>query len=565
MSQSSNSAAPPQVATLLALAATQLRAGRPAEAIASLRDAARLEPFNRIIQHDLGLACLEVGRVPEAITALQRAVAIDPGYSDAFFRLGIALEKVGDIKGAVVAYDRATQLQPSLAEAWFRAGALVHELGHRDEAIGCFRRAAATGGKTSFGRLSKARALLTENRNHEAEQVLRQTLAHDPKNAMAHDLLGNLLSEFGRFDEARKCFERAIEIAPLLAGCYYDLVRCRPVTINDDGLLQRMEAALATPGLEAAQRLRVHLAIGKAADDLGDYALAMKHFDAADEVRRGSVPFDSAAFSVEVDRLIARCTPELMARAPELGSRDATPVLILGMPRSGTTLVEQIISMHPEVGAGDELHFWNERGAAWHLSYSNRSAASGDEKPFLAKAAADYLGVLREISPKAARVTDKMPFNFLWAGLIHLAFPRATIIHCRRAAVDTAVSIHQTHFHPSLAFPTGGAELVAYFHSYRRLMDHWRRVLPAERFIEVDYEELTREPEPVIRRMIAACGLAWDDACLRPESNPRAVRTPSKWQTRQPIYRTSVARWKRYESWLGPLRALAEHEPQSGG
>ena len=180
------------------------------------------------------------------------------------------------------------------------------------------------------------------------------------------------------------------------------------------------------------------------------------------------------------------------------------------------------------------------------------------ETPFFTKAAADYLGVLRAIAPKAARVTDKMPFNFLWAGLIHMAFPRAIIIHCRRAAVDTALSIHQTHFHPSLAFPTGGAELVMYFRSYQRLIDHWRSVLPADRFIEVDYEELTRAPEPVIRRIIAACGLAWHDACLRPESNPRAVNTPSKWQARQPIYRTSVARWRRYEPWLGPLRALVE-------
>jgi Sulfotransferase family len=170
------------------------------------------------------------------------------------------------------------------------------------------------------------------------------------------------------------------------------------------------------------------------------------------------------------------------------------------------------------------------------------------------------------IAPKAARVTDKMPFNFLWAGLIHVAFPRATIIHCRRAAVDTALSIHQTQFHPGLAFPTGGAELVAYFRGYQRLIEHWRNVLPADRFIDVDYEVLTREPEPVIRRMIAACGLSWYDACLRPERNPRAVKTPSKWQTRQPIYRTSVARWRRYEPWLGPLRALVDDgsEPDVG-
>ena len=562
MVRAGNSVAQQQVAPLLASATKLLRAGRPAEAIAPLRDAARMEPFDPTIQHDLGLACLEVGNVPDAIAAFQRAVAIKPRYSDAYFRLGIALEKLGDIGGAIVAYDRATQLLPSLTEAWFRAGALVYELGHRDEAIGCFRRAAATGGKTSFGRLGKARALLAEDHNQEAEQVLRQTLERDPGNAMAHDLLGNLLSEFGRFDEARECFQRAIAIAPLLAGCYYDLVRCRRVTSDDEGLLQRMETALATPGLDAAQRLRIHLAIGKAAEDLGDYDLAMQRFDAADAVRRASTSFDSAAFSIEADRLIARCTPELIARAPELGSSDATPVLILGMPRSGTTLVEQIVSMHPWVGAGDELNFWNERGAAWH-----RSGATGNEPPvvakeFLAKAAADYLGVLRTIAPTAARVTDKMPFNFLWAGLIHLAFPRAIIIHCRRAAVDTALSIHQTLFHPGLAFPTGGAELVAYFRSYQRLTDHWRSVLPADRFLEVDYEELTRAPEPVIRRIIAACGLAWHDACLRPECNPRAVRTPSKWQTRQPIYRTSVARWRRYEPWLGPLRALVDDGSQ---
>jgi tetratricopeptide (TPR) repeat protein len=553
MSQSPNPSAPQQVATLLALATKFLKAGRPGDAIAPLRDAALLQPSSPTIQHDLGLALLEVGRVPDAIAALQRAIASNPRYADAYFRMGIALEKLGNIGGAIAAYDGATKLLPSLTEAWFRAGALLYTLGQRDGAIGCFRRAAATGGPTGFGRLGKARALLIEDRNQEAEQTLRDTLVADPTNAMAYELLGNLLSDFGRFDEARACFERAIAIAPLLAGCYYDLVRCRPVTSADKGLLQEMQSALATPGLEAGQRLRLHLAIGKAEEDLGDYALAMQHFDAGDAVRRGSRSFDSAAFSIEIDRLITRCTPEFIARASELGSRDATPVLILGMPRSGTTLVEQIVSMHPEVGAGGELHFWNQRGAEWH-----RSGAGGDEAQFLAKAAADYLCVLRAIAPTAARVTDKMPFNFLWAGLIHVAFPRVAIIHCRRAAVDTALSIHQTHFHPSLAFPTGGAELVAYFRDYQRLIDHWRSVLPADRFIEVDYEELARAPEPVIRRIIAACGLAWHDACLRPESNPRAVNTPSKWQARQPIYRTSVERWRRYEPWLGPLRALVD-------
>lgn len=355
MSQFPNPAAPQQVEPLLAVAMQLLRAGRTAGAIAPLRDAALLQPSNAAILHDLCLACLEVNRIPDAVAALQRAVANNPRYADAQFRLGIALEKLGDNSGAISAYDRATNLEPSLTEAWFRAGALVHTLGNRKAAIGCFRRAAAAGGRTGFGRLGKARALLTEDRNAEAEQALRETLVADPANAMAYELLGHLLAEFGRFDEAHACFERAIAIAPLLAGSYYELVRCRVVTSRDHGLLEEMRAALATPGLEAGQRLRLHLAIGKAAEDVGDYALAMQHFDAADTVRRGCSSFDSAAFAMEIDRLIARCTPEWIAPASEFGSVDQTPVLIIGMPRSGTTLVEQIVSMHPEVGAGGEL------------------------------------------------------------------------------------------------------------------------------------------------------------------------------------------------------------------
>ncbi len=544
--------APQQLPALLAQATKHLRAGRPGEAIAPLRQAALLEPGNAMVQHDLGLACLEAGNIPEAISALRLAIGSKPRYPDAHFRLGIALEKLGDVGGAIVAYDHATTLMPSLTEAWFRAGALVYLLGHRDEAIGCFRRAAATGGKTSFGRLGKARALLTEDRNEEAELVLQQTVAQDPTNAMAFDLLGNLLTEFGRFAEARTCFERAIAMAPLLAGCYYDLVRCRTITAEDEDLLLRMEAALNTPGLEAAHRGRVHLAIGKAADDLGDYRSAMQHFDAADALRRSALSFNSATFAMEIEQMIKRCTPALMARANQVGSNDTTPILILGMPRSGTTLVEQIVSNHPEVGAAGELYFWNQRGSTWH-----RSGTEAIESPFLSQSAADYLRLLHTIAPGAARVTDKMPFNFLWAGVIHMALPNAIMIHCRRAPVDTALSIHQTHFHPGLAFPTGGEELVEYFRSYERLTAHWRKVLPADRFIEVTYEELTRTPETEIRRIIAACGLPWHDACLKPESNPRAVRTPSRWQARQPINRNSVARWKRYEPWLGPLRALA--------
>jgi Sulfotransferase family len=312
-----------------------------------------------------------------------------------------------------------------------------------------------------------------------------------------------------------------------------------------------MRAALASPVLEPKQRIRVHLALGKAADDLGDYEEAMRHFDAAEAVRNGIVRFDLAKFEARVDRLIASFTPESLARAASIGLDDPMPILILGLPRSGTTLVEQILSAHPDVTAGGELSFWNEHGSPWEQANSAQAQAE-----LLSRSAYDYRQLLSRLAQGAARVTDKMPLNFQWAGLIHLAFPRATIIHCRRSPIDTALSIHQTHFNPHMLFPTGGESLVGYIRTYQRLCAHWRSVLPPERFIEIDYEALVEDPEPAIRRMVTACGLAWNDACMSSHRNARVVKTPSKWQARQPIYRHSIGRWRAYERWLGPLGAL---------
>ncbi len=549
----------PRSTLAITRAVRQLRAGQLDEAVESLREAALLHPDNAEIQHDLGLSCLQSGRLAEAVEAFRQAIALRPAYTDAHFRLGLALERGGDARGALMAYDRATELLPSLAEAWFRAGALAFTLGHRGEAIGCFRRAAATGRKNSFGRLGEARALLAGARDRQAERVLRHLLARDP-GAAAYDLLGNLLADDGRFDEARVCFARAVAAEPLMAGSFYDLVRCRRVTAADADLLPGMQAALALPGLQAEQRIRVHLALGKAQDDLGDPGAAMGHFDAADAVRRTLMPFDAVLFDRQVDRLISLFPVERFALAGPSGHSDAVPVFIMGMPRSGTTLTEQVVSSHPQVGAGGELNFWNERGIAWMSAAPGSPGGAPLDADAVARLASDYLALLRGTAPGAARVTDKMPFNFLWAGLIHLVFPRAILLHCRRAAIDTAVSVHQTLFSPRLAFPTGGTELVCYVRAYERLTAHWRRVLPADRFVEFDYEDLTGAPEATIRRIIGACGLSWEEACMRPDLNPHAVRTPSRWQARQPIYRDAVAKWRRYEPWLGPLRALLNED-----
>ena len=516
-----------------------------------LREAARWLPGNAGILHDLGLACLECRQIGEAITALQSSVAADPSFADSYLRLGIALEMAGAVDAALAAYRRASDLQPSLADASYRAGNLLDNLGRVPEAIEAFRRAALPAPDTILGLVSTARALLVENKDLEAEQTLRQALAREPGNPVALDLLGNALADAGRFSEARAYLARAIERAPWLSGSYYDIVRCRRIGPEDGDLISRIRAAVTLPDLEPAQRSRVHLALGKVADDFGDHAEAMRQFDAAEGLRNSLVRFDLAAFKARVDRMVARFSAELIAQADSVGREDATPILILGLPRSGTTLVEQILSSHPDVDAGGELSFWNERGSDWE-----QAGAAAPNAEFLTRTATDYLRLLHGIAPAAARVTDKMPLNFQWAGLIHLALPRATLIHCRRSPIDTALSIHQTHFNPRMSFPTGGDALVGYVRAYQLLSAHWRSVLPAERFIEVDYEALVSDPEPVIRRMVTACGLAWDPVCLRPDLNKHVVKTPSKWQARQPIYRTALQRWRTYEPWLGPLRAL---------
>jgi Flp pilus assembly protein TadD len=546
----STAALPPQVAPLLAQAAHLLKAGRPADAVVPLRQAARWLPGNAAVLHDLGLACLECGRTSEAVEALRGSIAADPGFQDSHLRLGIALETTGSVDAALAAYGRAAELQP-LPEATYRAANLLDNLGHERQAIEMFRRAAASAPGTTLGRISMARALLTENRDAEAEKILRRVLEGERDNAVALDLLANTLADAGRFTDARRYFLRAIDKAPGLAGSYYDLVRCSRIGPGDSELIARMRAALESQSLEPAQRVRVHLALGKAADDLGDYQEAMHQFDAAEAVRNGIVRFDLAKFEARVDRLIAHFTPELLSRASESGPEDATPILVFGLPRSGTTLVEQILSAHPEVRAGGELSFWMERGSAWERADSAEAKVEQ-----LSSSTTDYLRLLRGLAPGAARVTDKNPLNFQWAGLFHLALPRATLIHCRRNPLATALSIHQTHFNPRMSFPTGGAALVGYVRLYQRLCDHWRRVLPPDRFIEVDYETLVEDPEPVIRRIVAASGLTWSNACLFPERNTRTVKTPSKWQARQPIYRHAIDRWQSYEPWLGPLGEL---------
>ncbi len=548
-----------KVSKLVEAAIRFLRAGQPGEATKPLRAASRLAPRRADILHDLGVAYLASGKPTEAIEALRKAIVIDRGYADAYLRLGIAFEAVGRLDVALDAYREAANLLPSLADARYREGDLLDSLGRTDGAVQAYRKAASASPASMLGLIATAKALILENREEEAEQTLRTALRLEPGNAVALELLGTVLADVGRFDEAQRMLLLAIDRSPLHAGSYYEVARCRRFTSADAPLIERMRAAAETPALRPAPRSRVRLALGKACEDLGDYEAAMRHFNEAETLRNTISGFDAAWFETQVERMIAELSQSRIERTARSENSDNLPILIVGLPRSGTTLVEQILSAHPDVHAGGELPFWIKRGHAWE----GAAQTPVEEAAYLDAAAKDYIRLLRTLGADAARVTDKMPLNFLWAGLVHMALPRATIIHCRRSAIDTALSIHQTHFNALMPFPTGGSALVAYIRLYERLTEHWRRVLPADRFIEVRYEELVQNSGPIIRRIISACGLPWSDACLRPEQNRRPVHTPSKWQVRQAIFPTAVGRWRAYEPWLGALSELIDQNAES--
>jgi tetratricopeptide (TPR) repeat protein len=415
---------------------------------------------------------------------------------------------------------------------------------------------AARAAQSPAAALYEAHAELAAGRTAAAEAHMREAIAANPANAEALVVLGRVLLESGRADEAAASLEAALEVNPELDDGWGLLTGSRRFVEADRPKLALMETNLQRPQLYNGARLALHFALGKAYDDLGDYAVAIRHFDAANALRGAGRRLDRDWLERQTSDLIAATPPGF--HEPSLGVGDATPILIVGMPRSGTTLVEQILSSHRRVAAGGELAFWRDNSAGRALltgAQARRQAAS---------LAGDYLATLRAISAEAGRVTDKMPSNFWRLGLIRQVFPRAAIVHCRRDPRDTCLSNYMTHFAAVDDYVSDRGDLAFYFRQYRRLMAHWREAMPAEGFVEVDYEALVADPETTTRWLVAACGLEWDDACLEPERNPRRITTASVWQARQPIYRASVERWRHYEPWLGELHTLAANaEPSS--
>jgi len=525
--------------------------GKLSAAIAALSEATRLCHADAGSHHLLGRAFLRSGRLEEAAASLRLAVTLNDGLAAAHYDLALALDRQDFDLEAMAAYRQAVTLAPDLAEGHSRLGELLEAAGDVGEAAQSYRRAAAAAPETPPGRLNAVRALRLEGSFREAETLAQQAIALDPGDDLLYHLLADSLSKQGRFEEAIEACDRALAMNPSRVSAHLAAVQARKCTEADRPRLEWMRASLRDAAFDDGDRVFLHFAIGKLLDDLGEYQEAMRHLDEGNSIKRRHLKFDRQLFSGHVDAIMRRFTPAFFADNADFAADDETPLLIIGMPRSGTTLVEQILSSHPRIVAGGELLFWTKRAASWGIaSAAYLTPASGREL------SADYLALLRRIGPAAARVTDKVPFNLFQLGLIHLLLPKARIVHCRRHPVDTCLSMYFTHFAEKFEFACDKADLAFVYRRYVRLMEHWRTALPPERFLEVDYETLIADREAVTRRLVAFSGLDWHDACMTPERNQRAVTTSSVWQVRQPVYTTSIERWRRYEPWIGELRQL---------
>jgi tetratricopeptide (TPR) repeat protein len=541
---------------LLLQAVLAFRAGRMEEAEALAERTRRLEPRFFPALQLLGMIASRTGRRSVAIKWLREAAAGDPTSADIRLELAGVLHADGRAAEAIPILRQALQLKPDDARVHDSLGLACLAAGRVPDALASFEAAAAAQPDVAAFRCHLASALEQVGRDEAAIHAYRWALRLAPDLVEALVGLGRVLQQVGDFDLASPCFERAIALEPRQAAPYLRLVSGRKVSAADRPLLERMTGLLHEGGLTEQDALNLHYALGKALDDLADYERAMHHFDEANSIavrrlRLSGRAFDRRQHAVNVDRIIATFRADFFTRHSTLGSSSERPVFILGMIRSGTTLVEQILSSHPRIGAGGELRFWGEKAPLL-----SQVAAGRFSRTAARRLADDYEALLRDLAPDASLVTDKMPTNFLLIGLIRLIFPRARIIHCRRNAVDTCLSIYVTPYADMTDFAHDRGNIVAYYRQYERLMTHWRQLLSPDRFLEIEYERLVAERETVTRQMVAFCGVEWDDRCLRHEHNPRLIRTPSKWQARQPIYTGSVARWRHYEPWLREFREL---------
>jgi tetratricopeptide (TPR) repeat protein len=451
---------------------------------------------------------------------------------------------------ALLAFVEAEKLAPADPAIRANLGHLLLSTGCVAEALGIYESVLAADPDSAQAQFNYAAALRAGGRDRAAIRHYRMAITLRPDYVEAHNNLAAALTALGQLDEAAAVLRRAIALAPGRPRLYGNLAHLAPLDADDPAVAVLERLAIAPEGLSEDDRIHLHFALGKVQADLGRQASAMAHLERGNALHRRRIDYDEAATLALFDRIAASFPVSSFENPKPTGVPSPVPIFVVGMPRSGTSLVEQILASHPRVAGAGELQAIPDVVAALGGAYP-------EGLPTLAQAdglhgiALTYLDRLRDLAPSAERVVDKMPGNFLHLGLIHLALPGARILHVRRDPIETCASCFMTRFAHGQDYSYDLAELGRYWRAYDRLMDHWRRVLPAGTMLEVEYERIVVDFDMEVRRMLDFCGLEWHDACRDFHRTARPVHTASAAQVRRPLYRKPAGQWAAYRGRLG--------------
>jgi tetratricopeptide (TPR) repeat protein len=584
-------AQPSHPGALHRLGAACMQSGRREEAVELLRRARTAEPASPVVHNDLGIALASMQQADEARAAYEQAIALAPDYAEAHNNLGMLCAALGRFAEAVACYHRAIAARPDFAGARNNLGNALVTLWRFDEAIAQFLKAIAAAPNFAEAHSNLATALaaldlyegaaahyrqavtikpdfaaahinlghtlVALNRPEEAIAACRRAIELTPQSGDGYFALGHALRMLGQLAEARQALERGLDLSPARTDLHRALADVKQFAPGDPQLAAMEKLAGEKASLRAPQRIELHFALAKAYADIDEPEQAFAQLIEGNGLKRHEVIYNEAVTREGFQRVEAAFTPELLRQKRGMGDPSAVPIFVFGMPRSGTTLVEQIIASHPKVfGADERMDFSRAVGrliAPSGMPIFPDMIHSVTAAQLRALGAA-YLAGMRAAAPAAERITDKWPANFVFAGLIHLALPNAKLIHVSRDPPDTCLSCFARLFAgPHLSYTYDLGELGRYYRGYEKLMAHWRRVLPQGVMLDVQYEELIADFEPHARRIVAHCGLEWDESCLSFHATQRPVRSASAAQVRQPLYRSAVGRWRRYAAMLGPL------------
>jgi tetratricopeptide (TPR) repeat protein len=542
---------------ILQQAANHHQAGRFRQAEALYRQILSTDPDHPEALYFLGLLAYQHGRNSTAIDLISKALNGRPDFAEAHNDLGNAFLAQGRLADAVASYRQALQLKPDYARAHYNMGVVLQTQAKREEAVVSYRQALNFKPDYVEAHYNLGIVLKELGRLEDAAASYRQALLFKPDLAEAHNNLGVIYSETGRMEEAVSSFKKALAINANFVLAYKGLATVEKFTADDD-IIKTMERLYANNKISDTDRKDLGFSLGKILENLGDYEKSFHYLHEANILKRKSYTYSIKAEGDFFARIKKIFSPDFFASHADSGEQDLSPFFILGMPRSGTSLVEQILASHSAVFGAGELPFLSN--LARNVCPENKSAQFPEcllelgEHVFKTMGR-DYIKKIREYSKAAKHITDKMPHNFLYLGLIKIILPRAKVIHCTRNPMDICFSIYKNDFKGTVAYAYDLVELGHYYNLYSELMAYWEEALPG--FIyTLEYEKMISDQQKQTRELLDFCALPWEEACLDFHKTERSINTVSLTQVRQPIYKESIQRWRNYEKQLEPLRAI---------